>query len=152
MDRWRAASLLGATVLLLGSVSACAPQSPDHEGWTDLTLQTLEDVASEVATVELALRLGERELASAEYVQVVALDAEEAAGQVAEKFTAVQPPVGEDPTYRDVSSVLSDATDLLAEARIAVVREETAAYAGLRRDLGKVGDDLTAAMRKVRAP
>ena len=145
-------ALLTALLMLLGSTVACSPDSPDHEGWTDLTLQALEDVANEVATVELALRLREQDRASAEYTQVVALDAEEAAGQVTESFTAVQPPAGDDRSYREVSTVLSDATDLLSEARIAVVREDVAAYPGLRRDLGTAGDDLTAAIRKVRAP
>jgi hypothetical protein len=55
----------------------------------------------------------------------------------------VQPPEGVDDRYKQVTSLLSDASDLAAETRIAIVREDTTEYPTLLRDLGKVSDQLS---------
>jgi hypothetical protein len=70
------------------------------------------------------------------------LDAERNAGTTTARFTAVQPEPADDDAYRHVSTVLSDAGDLLAEVRIAVVRRDERSYAGLTHRLSSTLHDL----------
>jgi hypothetical protein len=133
--------VLLALAMLLNS--ACAPKSPDPPVWTDQARHAITDVQGEVATVELVLRQQQSDKLPQNYQQVVVLGSEEAIGTTAESFSSVQPPPGEDARYKQVTSVLSDASDVVAETRIAVVREDTGEYGRLLRDLGKVSDDLS---------
>jgi len=138
-------------VVLMTALTACAPQTPDHESWTDSALQALEDSASEVATAELLLRQAEDDRVTRAFEKVVALDADEAAGTIAESFGAKQPPRQDDEEYRTVTTALSDAADLLADVRIAVERGDTSEYADLLEQLEKVADDLDRTRREVGA-
>jgi hypothetical protein len=142
-------AMLVASALLL---SGCAPKSPDRVVWTDQATRALADVQGEVATLELALRQYRSDKLSQNYQQVVVLDSEEAIGTTAESFSSVQPPNGVDKQYTQVTSLLSDASDLAAETRIAVVREDTDDYPKLLRELGKVSDDLTKELAELSAP
>lgn len=150
---WRATLVASVIALVLGTtVAGCAPRTPDDESWTDQALQALDDVGSEVATMELALRLEQRDRTWDDYTQTVALDSEEAAGKVTSGFSSAQPPPRDDTEYRKVTTALSDAADLLAEVRIAVVREDRGAYPGLLRDLAEAARDLDGAAREVATP
>jgi hypothetical protein len=100
---------------------------------------------AQVATARLLLGLHDDDRVPYKYQQVVAQDAEEAAGMTMESFGSVQPPPGHDSAYRDVTAVLSDASGLLAQVRIAVVREEVARYAALRRELRTLQRELRSA-------
>ena len=130
-------------VLGLAMTAGCAPQSPDRSSWTDQAHKSLEDVSSEVATVSLLLRLEDEDKVPGKYQQVVAQDSETAVGQTMSRFGGEQPPEGEDDTYEKVTSVMSDASDLLSQVRIAIVRRDTGQYPKLRADLGKMQDQLT---------
>jgi hypothetical protein len=128
----------------LGLVAAgCAPQSPDRSSWNDQAHKSLEDVSSEVATVRLLLRLEDEDKVPGKYQQVVAQDSEAAVGQTMSKFGGEQPPEGEDDTYDRVTSVMSDASDLLSQVRIAIVRRDTGECPKLRDDLAEMQDQLT---------
>jgi hypothetical protein len=115
-----------AGVVLSLAATACAPQSPDRSSWIDQAHTALDDVSSEVATVGLLLHLQDEDKVPGKYQQVVAQDSESAVGKTMSKFSGEQPPEGEDDTYRDVTAVMSEASDLLAEVRIAIVRRATA--------------------------
>jgi hypothetical protein len=132
-----------AIVSLALMAAGCAPQSPDRSSWNDQAHTSLEDVSSEVATVRLLLRLEADDKVPGKYQQVVAQDSEAAVGQTMSKFGGEQPPEGEDDTYDKVTSVMSDASDLLAEVRIAIVRRDTGQYPKLREDLVAMQDQLT---------
>jgi hypothetical protein len=140
---WRSVirMLLVVAVMLLGS--GCAPKSPDVAVWADQARHALADAQVEVATLELVLRQQRSDKLPQNYQQVVAIDSEEAIGTTAESFSSVQPPEGVDDRYKQVTSLLSDASDLAAETRIAIVREDTTEYPTLLRDLGKVSDQLS---------
>lgn len=127
-------------VLLL---SACAPQAPDHTSWTDQARQSLEDTASQVATVELLLRLEGQGKVPGKYQQVVAQDSEAAAGATMARFSGEQPVPRDDPTYRHVTSLMSEASDLLSEARIAIVRRDSDQYPHLLDELETINRKLT---------
>ena len=144
-----ACAMLVASALLL---SGCAPKSPDRVVWTDQATRAIADVQGEVATLELALSQQRSDKLSQNYQQVVVLDSEEAIGTTAESFSSVQPPNEVDKRYAQVTSLLSDASDLAAQTRIAVVREDTTDYAGLLRELGKVSDDLAKELAELSAP
>lgn len=130
--------------------AACAPQSPDHSSWTDQAHQALEDTASEVATVSLLLRLERQGKVPGKYQQVVAQDSESAVGATMSKFGGEQPEPQDDPTYRRVTGVMSDASDLLSEVRIAIVRRDSAAYPKLLDRLVDVEARLNEVARDLR--
>jgi hypothetical protein len=137
---------VGTTLLIL---SACAPKSPDLAVWNDQTRHALTDVRSEVDTLELILRLQRSDKLPQNYQQIVAIDSEESIGTTASSFSSVQPPVGVDSRYKQVTSQLSDASDLAAETRIAIVREDTTEYPKLLRELAKMSDDLSRTLAEV---
>jgi hypothetical protein len=149
---WRGVvpAVLMALTLLLGT--ACAPKSPDRAVWTDQARHAVTDVQGEVATVELVLRQQRAGKLPQNYQQVVVLGSEEAIGTTAESFSSVQPPEGADSHYQRVTSVLSDASDLVAQTRIAIVREDTAEYPKLLRELGTVSDDLSKTLTELNTP
>jgi hypothetical protein len=144
------AVLLIVAVVFLGT--ACAPKSPDHAEWTDEAHRALAAAQSEVETVRLMLRQQRDGKAWQNYQQVIALDSEEAAGRTAESFSSIQPPPGDDRQYRRVTTLLSDASDLVTDVRIAVVREDTASYSGLIRDLRRMSTDLNRGMTGLGSP
>ncbi len=130
-------------MLVVLLATACAPQAPDHTSWTDQGRQALEDTASEVATVALLLRLEREGKVPGKYQQVVAQDSEAAAGAALTKFGGEQPEPGDDPTYQRLTGLMSDASDLLGQVRIAIVRRDTAQYPHLLDRLGAIEHRLT---------
>jgi hypothetical protein len=136
----------------LGAVLAggCAPQSPDHSSWIDQARQSLKDVSSQVATVELLLELEQERKVPGKYQQVVAQDSESAVGATQEKFGGEQPEPRDDAEYKRITSLISDASDLLSEVRIAVVRRDDGAYPELLRQLAGLQEDLTTAQERLR--
>jgi hypothetical protein len=142
-------AVVGAGLVVLLSVG-CAPQSPDHASWNDQAHQSLEDVSSEVATVSLLLQLEAEDKVPGKYQQVVAQDAESAVGATMARFGGEQPEPRDDAEYKRVTSLMSDASDLLAQVRIAIVRRDTGAYPGLRDQLTRMQDQLTTAQDRLR--
>jgi hypothetical protein len=153
-SRTRGLALVGAAVGVavitsLGVVYVVspggAPQSPDHESWLDQAHTSLDEVSSAVATDELVLRLAGQDKLLGTYQQVVALDSENSAGKVASHLSGEQPEPGDQATYDRVTTVLSDANDLLSKVRIALVRGDASQYAGLGRALQKMEKRITKA-------
>jgi len=135
--------------LLALAMAACAPGTPDEDSWRVDALRSIGDVSSSVSTMQLALQHHDRLFGP--YLQTVAVEAEDAAGTAATKLSAVQPPdpyLGRSDT---VTSALDDADSLLTDARIAVVRRNTAAYAGLIAKLKKSSDRLSSLEDRIRA-
>jgi hypothetical protein len=143
-------AVLPGAVLILAIGSGCAPQSPDHSSWTDQAHQSLEDAGSEVATVALLLRVQQDDGVFQKYQQVVARDSESAVGTTLERFGGEQPPPADDEEYHRVTGLLSDASDLLSQVRIAVVRADTARYPDLVRQLTSMQDRLRRAEKALR--
>jgi hypothetical protein len=122
-------------VIVLGLLTACAPQAPDHSSWRDQAHLSVQDVASNVATMSLVLRLVREGRMFGKYQQVVALNSETNAGRTTSHLSAEQPEPRDDATYKRVTAVLSDAGDLLADVRIALVRRDSREYPRLAGDL-----------------
>lgn len=116
--RTAATTALAAALLL--ATAGCAPGTPDEDSYRDDALRVTGDVASAVATLELALQ--HRDRLYGNYLQTVAVEAEETADKAATRLEGVQPPEPELERNDDVTSALDDATSLLTDVRIAIVR------------------------------
>ncbi|MGY2702320.1 hypothetical protein [Nocardioides sp. HB32] len=129
--------------------SGCAPQAPDHTSWSDQAHQSLQSVSSDVATVALLLRLEAQHKVPGKYQQVVAQDSESAVGATMDSFGGEQPEPRDDAEYKRVTSLMSDASDLLSQVRIAIVRRDEDAYPDLLRQLEGLQSNLTRAEERV---
>jgi hypothetical protein len=149
--RGRLGRAIGVFVLVVMGLTSCAPQAPDHSSWRDQAHLSIEDVASNVSTMSLLLRLVCEDRMFGKYQQIVALDSEINAGRTADHFSADQPEPEDDRTYKRVTTLLSDATDLLSEVRISLVRRDVQEYAHLAEELSKKSDRLSKAESEVTA-
>jgi hypothetical protein len=131
-------------------VTACAPQAPDHSSWRDQAHLSLEDVGSNVSTMSLVLQLVQDGRMFGKYQQIVALNSETNAGRTTDHFSGEQPEPQDDATYRRVTTVMSDAGDLLADVRIALVRRDSSQYPRLAQELAHMTHRLTRAEAAVR--
>jgi hypothetical protein len=119
-----------------------APQSPNHQSWLDQAHTSLDEVSSSVATDQLLLRLAEQNKVLATYQRIVALDNESSAGKVASHLSGEQPETADQSAYARVTGVLSDASDLLSNVRIVLVRGESSQYPALGRALQKMQQEI----------
>jgi hypothetical protein len=142
-----------AIVATLGAIYVVspggAPQYPSHGSWVDQAHTALDSVASDVATAQLLLRLAERDRLMGNYQQIVALDAENEAGKVSDHLAGEQTHPADDATYNRVTTVLSDASDLLSSVRVAIVRRDDAKYGDLGTALKKMQTRLSKAEEQV---
>jgi hypothetical protein len=138
-----------AGAAIVGACLGCAPQSPDHSSWRDQGYQALTDVSSNVATASLLLEQLQSHRVFGTYAQVVSLEAETNAGKVTSKFSAEQPVPSDSASYDHVTSVLSDAGEVLSQVRIAVVRRDAAAYPKLLRQLSRTSRQLSRAEQQI---
>ena len=129
-------------LLCVLALAGCAPQAPDHEDWRSQGDLALSDVTSNVATARLLVQQLRAGKVFGDYAQTGVVDAETNAGTSTSRFTAKQHESPDDDAYKRVSTVLSDADDLLAEVRIAVVRRDEASYPGLIHQLSSTLQDL----------
>lgn len=131
-------------VLTLAALTGCVPASPDADTYDDKAAITLGSAVSDVMTVERVLQTLDdgRMLRPTAVAQLRA--SEDALGTATKAFTELNPPPSRDPLYKQASTLLGGAGDLLAEARIAVERHDVAAYADLARELRSLADDLGA--------
>lgn len=139
--------LLVCLVCLL--LCACEPRTPSRSTWRTDAYYAVTDVSSDVATARLVVQELIHGRVLGNYAQVTLVAAEEDAGKKAQKLGAYQPPAPDIPRYHHVSSVLSDAQDLLTDVRFAVVRRRSSTYPDLLQSLVKQGnalDDLSQAL------
>jgi hypothetical protein len=122
---WRKHASLAALLLL---VTGCVPASPDSDTFEDKAALTVAAALSEVATARVSLE----ELAEGDTfgpaVMTTFRYSEDGLGAATKAFTELNPPPDDDRLYDRVTALLSEASDLLAQARIAVSRGETGQY------------------------
>jgi hypothetical protein len=148
------ASAIGLSVVLTVGVLYVrsfgdAPQTPSHDSWVDQAHTALDASSSDVATDQLLLRLLRADRVLGNYQQVVALDSESAAGKVSDHLAGEQPSPVDQATYTRITQVLSDAGDLLATVRMAVVRSRTSQYPALQLALSKMQQRIANAQKRV---
>jgi hypothetical protein len=104
---------------------------------------TAETVASAVETARLAVQAGRQDKAFGRYLAQVLADASEDADAAQGTFDAIQPPDGRADELRDhLDELLGQATDTLAELRIAARRGQTAELAEPATPLAGLADRL----------
>jgi hypothetical protein len=121
----RCCGALLALVLVAATVSGCRPSSPSQSGWQSSAEQAVSDMISEVATSRLTVEESLRGRFVGRYPAVVLTYSEEASGKAVDSVSALQPPPSARPGYGELTGVLSDASDSIARARIAVTKGDT---------------------------
>ena len=138
----RTAVAAAAAALVL---AGCVPSEPSAADWRTSTSQALEDTASEVESVALVLDLQSHDRLPGRAARVAAVESEESLATAVEGVTSQQPPAGEAEADRRVGDLLSRASDLVREARVALTAGDEASYADLRRRLRDLSGELDAA-------
>jgi hypothetical protein len=131
-----AVALVVLAVLL--AVPGCRPSTPDQRGWQGLTEQAVTDMVSEVATSRLTVRQALQDRFVGRYPVVVLTYSEEAAGTASDSVSTLQPPRGARPSYDALTGLLSDATDAISGARIAVAAGDATQARHAMADLSQV--------------
>jgi len=144
-----AARICAAVVLAL--TAGCVPASPDANTFRDQAGLTVGAGVSEVATVRMSLHALARRRTSSAAALVAFRYSEKGLATAAQSFTALNPPIGEDRLYYQVDTLLDDAADLLARARIAVERGRIHQYGELVDQLGRLGQELETVEKQVTA-
>jgi hypothetical protein len=135
---------LAGTMLLLALLfsTACRPSAPDEQGWRSAAEQAVTDMVSEVSTSRLTVQQQLRGRFVGRYAVVVLTYSEEAAGKASDSVSTLQPPPSAHPSYDDLTSLLSDATDAVAGARVAVAagddQKSRDAVADLSKELARL--------------
>jgi len=109
-----------ALVAVVLAVSGCRPSAPSESGWHSSAEQAVTDMVSEVATSRLTVEQELRDRFVGRYAVVVLTYAEEAAGSAADTVSTLQPPPSARPGYDELTGLLSDSSDAISQARIAV--------------------------------
>jgi len=131
-----------ACVAAVFVVSGCVPASPAPATYEDKAALTLGSALSEVATAQLALTQLDQGKMFRPAVLTTFRYSEDNLDTASKSFTELNPPPTDDRLYQRCSTVLGDAQDLLAQARIAVERQDAAQYPSLLRRLRRMSDRL----------
>lgn len=137
MTRVGPVASLGLALLLSG----CVAPARGAQGYAAGAHRALDSAVSEVGTARIAVEtlLAHRILRTT--ADEIVSDSEAALSGLADSFTAVQPPRESDEVHDRASKVLSDASDAVERARIAVRRGDDGAT---RQALDRLRDSLTA--------
>ncbi len=136
--RWPVVVVLALVVV----VSGCRPSTPSQSGWQSSAEQAVTDMVSEVATSRLTVQQALRDRFVGRYPVVVLTYSEEAAGKAADTVSTLQPPPAAKPGYDELTGTLSDATDVISQARIAVADGDDEKSSQAVEDLSKVLREL----------
>lgn len=123
-DGPRRSLVLSALVGLLVGPS-CVGAARTFDAYEADAVATAEDVRSAAATAVLAVDASQAERVTPNYLTVVLVEAEGAAGSAEAQFTSVQPPGPDaDRLSRELSALVEDTTAVLTELRVAVRRSD----------------------------
>lgn len=135
-----------ALVLLVATCAACAVPVPTARGARDYELKahhTADTVLSAVNTARLVAQAASRGDAYERYVRTALTDAEDTAGGAEATFGAIQPPDERSDALRDeLLDIVADATDVIAELRIASRRGQLSRLASIAEPLAEVAHRL----------
>lgn len=130
-------------VLAVGLLGACVAPAFDSGAYQHNALEALDSGVSETRTAALGVEnlLGHR--LPEPYADTVVTDSEQAIGPVQDSFGSVDPPTRADERLRDeVTGLLSDADDALAQARIALRKDDEPGMRQSVRALRAVADRM----------
>jgi hypothetical protein len=121
MNTSRARVFLGAGSAVLVLLCGCTVSEPGATEWRDDAVQTLDDVASEVATARLTLEQLDAGRLPSSYGVTVMADAETALSTSEESLSSLQPPPGLGARADRVLALVGRAADAVQQARESVV-------------------------------
>lgn len=125
------------------TVSGCVAPAFDAGAFQHNALAALESAVSTARVAAMALDARAAERLPLAYADTVVTEAEEAIGPIESSFGIVDPPErGLDDLRSEVVGELGDTADLLAEARIAVRRQDTPAMEQVAKDLRQLADEM----------
>jgi hypothetical protein len=133
-----------AAVVGLLLLSGCVPASPDEDTYKGKASLTIGGASSEVSTVQDILELlhAHRIFRPAAITQM--RDSQSSLDTNTGAFNEINPPPALDGLYQHTNTLLSDSTDTIRAARLAIERHETSRYLPLAHELGKLADRLDA--------
>lgn len=138
----RAAVALAVLLSVLPQ-TACATPAFDRGAYLQNAKAALESATSEARTAELAASARLSGRATRAYTDTVVTSSEKAMGPIQTSFGGVDPASRRDDSLRDrVLAVLGDTEDALAQARIAVRRNDRPALERARIKLAELGQRL----------
>jgi hypothetical protein len=137
---WRSLPLFAAFAILS---TACVAPARSFGAYQGKAQATADDALSAVQTAALAVDAAAHAKATAAYLSVVLVQAEDTASSVQGTFDSVQPPgVRADELRSNLDDILQDALDVLSDLRIAVRRGELEQLSGKSADLMHVATEL----------
>lgn len=127
------------TVLLL---AGCIPASPDVDTYEDKAARTAGAAVSEIRTVErlLTLLYEQRMLRPTAVTQL--RYSEDGLGMATDDFTELNAPPARDRLADRLGTLLDEAEHLVAEARVALKRQDAEAYRNIAGRLQGTAKDL----------
>ena len=137
---------LAISVTLL--LSGCIAPALDRGAFEQNAKSALESAASETSTAQIAVDVLLSGKATNAYADTVVTDSENAMGGIETSFGVVDPPTPTQDELRDqVLTLLGDADDALAHARIAIRRGDLSSLTDARKGL----EDASAHLESARA-
>ena len=142
----------GYRILLAISVSlllgGCIAPALDQGAFEQNAKSALESAASETSTAQIAVDVLLSGKATNAYADTVVTDSENAMGGIETSFGVVDPPAATQDGLRDeVLTLLGDADDALAHARIAIRRGDVSSLREAHKEL----EDASAHLESARA-
>jgi hypothetical protein len=135
---------IGSALVLCG----CIAPALDQGAFEQNAKSALESAVSETSTAQIAVDALRSGKATNAYADTVVTDSENAMGGIETSFGVVDPPTPAQDGLRDqVLTLLGDAGDALAHARLAIRRSDVSALADARKEL----DDASAHLQSARA-
>jgi hypothetical protein len=124
-------------------VAGCVTPAPDHGAYLQNAKSALESAVSETATARLAVRARLDGRSTNAFADTVVTDSEKALAPIEASFGGVDPPAPEDDTLRTSTlEHLGAASDALAEARVAIRRDDPPALREAEAALAEAVDEL----------
>jgi hypothetical protein len=148
MNRARLACMAGAVAVLL---NGCIAPAVNGGAFAQNAKSALESASSETSTAQIALGTLLSGNATNAYTDTVVTDSENAMGGIQTSFGVVDPPSPDQDKLRDDAlTLLGDADDALAHARIAVRRGDPATLRAARKELEAATTHLESAREKLK--
>jgi hypothetical protein len=136
--------VIGAA-LLACLLCGCVAPAFDTGAYERNAIRALYSAVSDARTGALALETLLDDRLTRPYADTVVTESEEAVGPVEDSFGSVDPPSAADVRLRDeVGGLLSDTSDALADARIALRRDDRGGMRGSMAQLRALADRMEA--------
>jgi hypothetical protein len=136
------AGVLAVAAAAVLAASGCATPEGDPSLYREEAVSTLQAAQSSAQTVLITLDLRLRDRIFGRAADDAVSGAESSLSSTAGTFDGLQPPRGADAVRDAATQVLSSAEDAVANARIAIRRDDRPEMRRARAALGKAVDDL----------